>query len=118
MPLPIWKIAMNKFMTSPILGVGYDVIYHDRHDWSFYGHPHSIFVQFLTETGVVGFILFLMFIGWTVKIILLKGIFLYSTDQGLIYLFYLLSFGYFFFFACFHLAVHENYYFWYMTAII
>ena len=59
-----WQEVLTYFHQSPIIGNG---LGSDFMTWGFYSH--NIFVDFLAETGVVGFILFTSIIIWIVKTI-------------------------------------------------
>lgn len=62
--LSMWKNAVNLFETSPILGSGITSFrsYFSIQPRGWYVHSHSTVFQLLSETGLLGFILFLIII--------------------------------------------------------
>jgi O-antigen ligase len=66
-----WAGAVNAVLDHPILGVGYNnfAFVYGRYtiletiDRQVYGSPHNMFVDVLTGTGLVGFSVFMLFIG-------------------------------------------------------
>ncbi|WGD35314.1 O-antigen ligase family protein [Olleya sp. YS] len=66
----IWKSAIKDFKTSPIIGVGIGnwrhnskkelLINYDRKGFLFSTHVHNDFLQALAETGVIGFLLYVI----------------------------------------------------------
>lgn len=115
--LRIWDRAFSKFKQNPVWGSGYGTTYYDQISGKDFIHPHNIFLQFLAETGLLGFGTFLLFLVLVIK----KSIDNYSRLKGndrLIFIFYPLSFVFFLLFSSFHFAIHENYLFWFFAGII
>ncbi len=52
-----WELAFENFQESPILGLGPDA-YRFLQPKIFGSHPHNVILQFLTDYGVVGTVLF------------------------------------------------------------
>ncbi|MBU1003181.1 MAG: O-antigen ligase family protein [Proteobacteria bacterium] len=71
--LDVWPIAWGVFKKYPLLGTGlntfdkaYKMLGFTPHVMkSALGHPHNIYLQFLCETGIVGFAILLLFLGGT-----------------------------------------------------
>ena len=71
--IAMWKMSLIAWQAHPIMGVGYggyskatapiDDVKHPTFDIHMYDHPHSTFVMILTENGLVGLTLFLLWIG-------------------------------------------------------
>ncbi len=71
--IAMWKMSIIAWRAHPITGVGYggyskatapiDDVRHPSFDVHMYDHPHSTFVMILTENGLVGLTLFLLWIG-------------------------------------------------------
>ena len=71
--IAMWKMSIIAWRAHPIIGVGYggyskatapiDDVKHQTFDVHMYDHPHSMFVMILTENGLVGLTLFLLWIG-------------------------------------------------------
>jgi len=71
--IAMWKMSIIAWRAHPIMGVGYggyskatapiDDVKHPTFDIHTYDHPHSTFVMILTENGLVGLTLFLLWIG-------------------------------------------------------
>jgi O-antigen ligase len=71
--IAMWKMSIIAWRAHPIMGVGYggyskatapiDDVKHPTFDVHMYDHPHSTFVMILTENGLVGLTLFLLWIG-------------------------------------------------------
>jgi len=71
--IAMWKMSIIAWRAHPIIGVGYggyskatapiDDVRHPSFDVHMYDHPHSTFVMILTENGLVGLTLFLLWIG-------------------------------------------------------
>ena len=71
--IAMWKMSIIAWRAHPIMGVGYggyskatapiDDVKHPTFDIHMYDHPHSTFVMILTENGLVGLTLFLLWIG-------------------------------------------------------
>ena len=71
--IAMWKMSIIAWRAHPITGVGYggyskatapiDDVKHPTFDIHMYDHPHSTFVMILTENGLVGLTLFLLWIG-------------------------------------------------------
>ena len=115
---PIWSDALSKFKQNPILGAGYGVTYYHKNPKKNHVHPHNILLQFLAETGIVGFSIFILFIMLVIKKAIRNYKLLGDNEDKLIYVFYPLSFTFFLIFSCSHFAIHENYFFWYFAGII
>jgi hypothetical protein len=115
---PIWKTAVEKFTNNPVWGAGLGSEYYNEIRNLNYRHPHSVFLQFLAETGIVGFGFYVVFI----TLILKKAISDYrrinNSADKLVYLFYPLSFVFFVLCSSFHFAIHENYFLWYFGGLI
>jgi len=116
--LPIWKAAVEKFTNYPVWGAGLSSDYYDEIKNLNYPHPHSVFLQFLAETGILGFGLYAVFITLIIKKAISDYRLIPNSADKLVYLFYPLSFTFFLLFSNFHFAIHENYYFWYFGGII
>jgi len=116
--LSLWQDAISKFKLNPIFGVGFGTQYFHQIKKEKRSHPHNIILQFLVETGIIGFTLFLAFILFIVN----KAIHVYlkiKTEYGKqIFFFFPFAFFFFLIFACFHFAIHENYFFWYFAGMI
>jgi O-antigen ligase len=116
--LPLWKDALSKFKSNPIFGVGYGTQYYHEIKKEKRSHPHSIILQFLVETGIVGITLFLAFIILIIKYVI-RTIRQIETQNGKqIYFFIPFVFFFFLTFASFHFAIHENYFIWYFAGMI
>ena len=71
--IAMWKMSIIAWRAHPIIGVGYggyskatapiDDVKHPTFDVHMHGNPHSTFVMILTENGLVGLTLFLLWIG-------------------------------------------------------
>ena len=71
--IAMWKMSLIAWQAHPIIGVGYggyskatapiDDVKHSTFDVHMYDHPHSTFVMILTENGLVGFSLLMLWIG-------------------------------------------------------
>ena len=71
--IAMWKMSIIAWRAHPIMGVGYggyskatapiDDVKHPTFDIHMYDHPHSTFVMILTENGLVGFSLLMLWIG-------------------------------------------------------
>ena len=71
--IAMWKMSLIAWQAHPIIGVGYggyskatapiDDFKHSTFDVHMYDHPHSTFVMILTENGLVGFSLLMLWIG-------------------------------------------------------
>lgn len=71
--IAMWKMSIIAWRAHPIIGVGYggyskatapiDDVKHPTFDIHMYDHPHSTFVMILTENGLVGLTLFVLWIG-------------------------------------------------------
>lgn len=66
----VWPIALSVFREFPLLGSGidtYDVVHRSMGLFpkvmkQLPHHPHNIYLQFLCETGVVGFVIFIQYL--------------------------------------------------------
>jgi hypothetical protein len=63
----IWRVALDEFVSAPVVGIGadnfaVDYLRHRRSSDS-PAYPHSILLRILSQTGVVGAILFAFFLG-------------------------------------------------------
>jgi O-antigen ligase len=74
----IWKNSFKIFAAHPVFGVspsGFSVLYTQLTN-KYVPHPHDIFIAFLTEYGVVGEVVFLLFsgvlTGYFLKMVLVK----------------------------------------------
>ena len=65
----LWERAFGLFKKQPITGIGYKQYYAN-----FHADVHNVYLQLLTETGIIGFII----------VILLFGIVLYRTYKMLV----------------------------------
>ncbi len=75
----LWSAAFTAWASSPIFGYGPTLWNEDfraqflRTEASFAGHSHNLYVQQLAESGLVGFVLLLLFLGilaqtaWTAR---------------------------------------------------
>ena len=113
----IWKEAILKFKKNPVWGSGFGISYHDsvlNLDWV---HPHNIFLEILTELGIVGFCIFLIFFG-----LIFAKVFLISKQISdtarLTFFFYPLSLLFFFIYSSFHTDLGTEYFKWYFAGII
>ena len=71
--LAMWKMSLIAWQTSPLLGVGnggyvkataaIDDVKNPNFDVHLHVHPHSTYLMILTENGVVGLTLFLLWVG-------------------------------------------------------
>lgn len=63
----LWRVAMKEFESAPLLGVGADNYpfgyYRDRATNRNLEDPHSLLFALLSEEGVVGIVLFVLFVG-------------------------------------------------------
>jgi hypothetical protein len=116
--LPIWKTAVEKFTNNPVWGAGLSSDYYNEIKNLNFPHPHSVFLQFLAETGILGFGLYAVFITLIIRKTISDYRLIPKRADKLVYLFYPLSFTFFLLFSNFHFAIHENYYFWYFGGII
>ncbi|MSQ14487.1 MAG: O-antigen ligase family protein [Dehalococcoidia bacterium] len=67
--MALWQSAWYMFLSSPMTGVGvgnFDMLYQyfALPDWSSYllGHAHNYYLNLLAETGIVGFMSYIVFI--------------------------------------------------------
>jgi O-antigen ligase len=74
--LDLWKESINLFMSNPVTGVGFDVIY-QRGLIGTFKDTHNVFMKFLAEQGVVGIILLLLLFALSFK----AGVMLFRTAQ-------------------------------------
>ncbi len=77
----VWKIGLTVFTEYPITGVGWDNFYagfNAHYDprllrsgftETFFDRPHNVFIQFLTETGVIGFTAYLFLLGFALYLV-------------------------------------------------
>jgi O-antigen ligase len=70
-----YQTALQAFWQHPLIGVGFGgwPLFHGLGDVSI--HPHNIFLEILSETGLIGLILFLIFLFLCTKRILLNFMF-------------------------------------------
>jgi len=73
----LWEGAVEVFRAFPLLGSGINT-YGDAlkdlgitYDFAFTPHPHNIYLQALSETGLVGFLVFVLFLGASLYCMLL-----------------------------------------------
>jgi hypothetical protein len=63
----LWRVALKEFESAPVLGVGADNYsfdyYRDRQTNRNLEDPHSLFFALLSELGLVGVVLFAVFVG-------------------------------------------------------
>jgi O-antigen ligase len=113
----IWQDAFNKFKINPLLGAGFGISYHDKIRSKSWVHPHNIFLEILTELGIVGLCIFLLLFGLIFgKIFLiLKHI---SPADRMIFFFYPLSLFFFFCYSMLHTDLSTEYFKWYFAGII
>lgn len=89
--LLIWLVALKAFLANPWTGIGYMMFHRVNEDYNFLpqalfdgvvrgNDAHTTFLNFLVETGIVGFVCFLIYI-ITVYNLSLKSIKLSSTLQ-------------------------------------
>jgi len=60
--LKLWKLALESFFSSPLTGSGIGALWKGEPLIEGVNNYHNIFLQFLAQIGVIGFILFLI---WT-----------------------------------------------------
>lgn len=96
----VWQGALNVFLKNPILGTGvetfaysfprYKPVEHNlTSEWDFiYNKAHNEFLNYLANTGIVGFGLYMTFVSTTL-IVLIKT---YHKEDNLLYLSLLSSF--------------------------
>ncbi len=116
--LPLWKDALSKFKSNPIFGVGYGTQYYHEIFKEKRSHPHSIILQFVAETGIVGITLFFAFIMLTFNYAIRTFRQIETTNGKQIYFFIPFVVFFFLIFSSFHFAIHENYFFWYFAGMI
>lgn len=70
-----WRAGLTSFIEHPVTGVGWDNFYaafNAHYDprllrsgftETFFDRPHNVFIQFLAETGIIGFIAYLFLLG-------------------------------------------------------
>lgn len=78
----IWQFVAHKIADNPIIGYGFassnhiatenDVVHYGQYQWCLLPlHPHNNVLQILLETGLVGFILFILIVDnilkWTIR---------------------------------------------------
>lgn len=78
----IWNFAAHKIADHPIIGYGFgsskniatenDIVHYGQYEWCLLPlHPHNNVLQILLETGLVGFILFILLVDnilkWTIR---------------------------------------------------
>ena len=71
--IEMYKQSLNLFIESPILGNGigsFQVLFGSINQ---YYYPHNIFLEFLVESGLIGFALFIYYILGVIKILLEYG---------------------------------------------
>ncbi len=68
--LRLWRAAVDMVADYPVFGVGtgnfpnaYGSVYRAKGSASLYWSPHNVFIQIVTEMGLVGFTVYLIFIG-------------------------------------------------------
>jgi len=68
--LQLWRAAVDMVADYPIFGVGtgnfpnaYGSVYRAKGSASLYWSPHNVFIQIVTEMGLVGFSVYLLFLG-------------------------------------------------------
>ena len=73
--ISMWKTAIHEFVDHPVIGVGprnsavidYKYIRSDRKDRRLpLAHPHNTYLQLLAETGMVGFIVYVLLYGFII----------------------------------------------------
>jgi O-antigen ligase len=115
--LRIWKDALNKFKKNPALGSGFGISYHDKISGKTWVHPHNIFLEVLTEIGIVGFCIFIILFG----LIIAKAFLIFKQISGtdrLTFFFYPLSLLFFFIYSSLHTDLSTEYFKWYFAGII
>jgi O-antigen ligase len=115
--LPIWKDALNKFKKNPALGSGFGISYHDKFSGGTWVHPHNIFLEILTELGIVGACIFLILFGLIFRKVCLILNKIIRADR-IIFLFYPLSLIFFFLYSFLHTDLSTEYFKWYFAGII
>ncbi len=70
--LELWKAGLKMIADYPVFGVGtgnfpvaYGGTYRAKDSASLYWSPHNVFIQILTEMGLVGFTIYILFI-WSI----------------------------------------------------
>ena len=115
--LRIWKGAMLKFKKDPIWGSGFGISYYDSILDMHIVHPHNIFLEVLTEIGIVGFCIFIILFG----LIFAKAFLIFKQSSGsgrLTFFFYPLSLFFFFIYSTLHTDLSTEYFKWYFAGII
>lgn len=111
-----WKFALQMMLDRPLTGWGlrnFSPMYKAQMKlWL--GHPHNLFLMFLSEIGMIGMILFSGWVGW----IIFRGVKLYlqinsvSSDiknsGHLIFFTYLLAFNEAVIFNCFDITILDG----------
>ena len=64
--IAMWGIALTMFSRHPIIGNGWYYYYYNAALWE-NAHVHNIYIQLLTETGVVGTLIFGVFMVMSYK---------------------------------------------------
>ncbi len=115
--LRIWQDALNQFKKNPVLGAGFGISYHDKKRGKSWVHPHNVFLEILTELGIVGLSIFLMLFGL-----------IFSKAYGLLnqidradrmtFFFYPLSLFFFFSYSFLHSDLSTEYFKWYFAGMI
>ena len=60
-----WQFCLDLVSDRPIFGWGirnFGILYKQQFD-TYLGHPHNLFLMFMAETGIVGFMLLMVFVG-------------------------------------------------------
>ena len=115
--IQIWKIALNEFKENPILGSGVGISYHVKNLNKDFVHPHNIILELLSETGVVGFIAFVILFGLISK----RAVYIYKKidpEHRMTFLFYPFSMLFFFLYSTLHTDLSTEYFKWYFAGMI
>ncbi|PSF39336.1 polymerase [Aphanothece hegewaldii CCALA 016] len=111
-----WKFALQMMLDRPLTGWGlrnFSPMYKAQMKlWL--GHPHNLFLMFLAETGIIGTILFCVWVGWILYLAVKLLIVQFSIPRSLrhsghlIFLTYLLAFGEAILFNCFDISAIDG----------
>jgi O-antigen ligase len=116
--LPLWHNAIKKIKHNPIFGNGSGIEYTHELKKKRRSHPHNTMLQVMVETGLVGLSIYLTFLFLVFKKMINQYKTIPDRKGKLFYLFFPLSFLFFFLFSFFHYAIHENYFMWYFAGLI
>jgi O-antigen ligase len=115
--LRIWSDALNKYKKNPIFGVGFGTSYRDKSNDRIYVHPHNIILEILTETGILGLIIFLLLFSLILAKIYAVYQHLSATDR-IPYLLFPFSLLFFFAYSSLHSDLSTEYFKWYFAGML